>query len=192
MRCWKGKHRELNTRQPDKSEMTSSRFGVVDNVPDRLHVARVVNEEHHLERRGPDRRTPSLKSFVYGAFNPRRRRIRRDEDRDSSFIDWYPTHLLVVATLIMCLSVVDGIFTVHLLNAGAVELNPLLDVLVQHDPTSFALVKVFMTAIGVTSLVIVSQARLFRRWPMAWVLYALLFAYAGLVVYGYSLSLVAP
>jgi hypothetical protein len=85
----------------------------------------------------------------------------------------------------------DGIFTVHLLNAGAVELNPLLDVLVQHDPTSFALVKVFLTAIGVTSLVIVSQARLFRRWPMAWVLYALLFAYAGLVVYGYSLSLVA-
>ena len=182
----------MNTRQPDKSEMTSSQFGVADYMPGSSNIAQVVNEERQTEWTGPDRRKPSFKSFVYGAFYPRRRRILRDEDRDSSFIDWYPTHLLVVATLIMCLSVVDGILTVHLVNAGAVELNPLLAVLVQNDPMSFALVKVFLTAIGVTSLVIVSQARLFRRWPMVWVIYALLFSYAGLVMYSYGLIQVTP
>ncbi len=182
----------MKTRQPDKSEMTSSQFGLVDDLPDGLNVAQVVNEERQTEWRGPDRRKPSFKSFVYGAFYPRRRRIRRDDDRDSSFIDWYPTHLLVVATLIMCLSVADGILTVHLVNAGAVELNPLLAVLVHNDPMSFALVKVFLTAIGVTCLVLVSQARLFRRWPMGWVIYGLLVSYTGLVMYSYNLSQGTP
>ena len=175
--------------QPDRSEMTSSSFDVEDNVPERSNLSQVANDERHREWRGPDRRKPSLKSFVYGAFFPRRRRICREEDRERSFIDWYPKHLLVAATLIMFLSVADGLFTVHLVNAGAVELNPLLAVLVQHDPMSFALVKVFLTGIGVTCLVIVSQARWFRKWPTVWVLYALLIAYTALVLYGYNLSL---
>ncbi len=182
----------MNTRQPDTSEMTSNRSGLVDNMPDRLNVAQVVNEERHVKQRGSDRRTPSLKSFVYGAFNPRRRRIRRTEDRDSSFIDWYPTHLLAVAALFMCLSFMDGILTVHLVNAGADELNPLLAVLFQHDPISFAWVKLLLTAIGVTGLVIASQSRMFKRWPMEWVIYALLFSYAGLVMYSYGLIQVTP
>jgi hypothetical protein len=175
--------------QAETPDLTSSSFDVVVDVPEHSNVSHVANEARHREWRGPDRRKPSLKSFIYGAFNPRRRRIRRDEDRDSAFVDWYPTHLLVAATLVMCLSVADGLFTVHLVNAGAVELNPLLSVLVLNDPMSFALVKITLTAIGVISLVIVSQSRLLERWPMTWVLYGLLFAYAGLVIYGYKLSL---
>ena len=76
-----------------------------------------------------------------GAFYPRRRRFRREEDRDKAFIDWYPPHLLFAAIAIMCLSVADGLFTVHLINAGATEMNPLLAVVVNdrsgsHSPRS--------------------------------------------------------
>jgi len=151
-------------------------------------TAEAANEAQSRVYRGPDRRKPTLKSFIYGAFHPRRRRIRRDEDRNSAFLDWYPTHLLVAATMIMGLSVADGLFTVHLVNAGAVELNPLLAVLVHNDPMWFALIKIALTGAGVTALVIVSHARLLRKWPMVWVMYGLLAAYSTLVYYGYSLS----
>ena len=77
-------YRDLNTRQPDKSELTSNRLRVADHMPLHANIAQVVNEERQTEWRGPDRRKPSFKSFVYGAFHPRRRRIRRDEDRDTS------------------------------------------------------------------------------------------------------------
>jgi len=179
--------REANTRSSYESEPASEQLGVADRKPDRPEIAHVVNEQRKPKYRGPDRRKPSLKSFIYGAFNPRRRRIRRAEDRESAFIDWYPTHLLVAAALIMSLSVVDGIFTVHLMSAGAVELNPLMDLFVHNSPMTFALVKVFLTGVGVISLVIVSQARLLRKWPMVWIIYALLFSYATLVTYSYRL-----
>ena len=160
---------------------------------DKPHTANATTAEATAERqsqvyRGPDRRKPSLKSFIYGAFNPRRRRIRREDDRNSAFLDWYPNHLLIAATAIMCLSVADGLFTVHLINAGAVELNPLLALFVHGDATWFALIKIALTGAGVIALVIVSHARLLRKWPMVWVMYGLLSAYAWLVYYGYSLS----
>lgn len=178
----------MHTNQPVKMEKSSNRLDGADAVPERASTAQAGQELPQAEWRGPDRRKPSLKSFVYGAFNPRRRRIRREEDRDRAFIDWYPKHLLVAATLIMCLSAVDGLFTVHLLNAGATELNPLLALLVHNDPIWFALGKVFLTAAGVTSLVVVSQSRLLEKWPMVWMIYALLCAYATLVVYAFRLS----
>jgi hypothetical protein len=175
--------------QTETTDLAESSFDVEVDVPKRSNVSRVANDARHTEWRGPDRRKPTLKSFIYGAFNPRRRRVRREEDRSSTFVDWYPTHLLVAATVIMCLSVADGLFTVHLINAGAVELNPLLAKLVLNKPIAFALVKIILTGIGVISLVIVSPARLFQRWSMAWVLYGLLIAYVALVVYGYRMSL---
>ena len=106
------KSEETPENRKQEQDMTSSSFEIVEDLPERSVDAQVANDERAVVYRGPDRRKPSLKSFVHGAFNPRRRRIRREEDRDSTFIDWYPTHLLVAATLIMCLSVVDGLFTV--------------------------------------------------------------------------------
>ena len=88
----------------------------------------------------------------------------------------------------MCLSVADGLFTVHLINAGAVELNPLLAQFAYSNATAFALIKIALTGAGVTALVIVSHARLLRKFPMVWVMYGLLAGYVWLVYYGSSLS----
>ena len=179
----------MNTNPPANLEKTAHQFDLADAGPERRSAVPPAQERRKTEWRGPDRRKPSLKSFIYGAFNPRRRRIRREEDRDSAFIDWYPTHLLVVAGLIMLLSLADGLLTVRLLNAGATELNPLLAVLVHNDPLWFALGKVFLTAAGVVSLVIVSQARVLKKWPMTLMIYGLLFLYMALVAYSTSLSM---
>jgi hypothetical protein len=136
-----------------------------------------------------ERRKPSLRSIVYGMFNPRRRRVRRDEDWENAFLDWHPRSLLVVATTILLLSVLDGLLTVKLINAGAQEINPLLAVLVDHSAAWFALIKWLLTAVGVIGLV---EARVFGRIKAKTVLYGVMAAYAILVLYGYSLTQSIP
>lgn len=130
-----------------------------------------------------DRRKPSLRSFIYGAFNPRRRRFRREEDANYTFLDWHPRHLLIVATLVMILSVIDGLFTVYLINAGLQELNPVLAPLVHGDPVAFALIKIAFTGVGVITLVISAHARLWRGFKVSRIFYALLAGYSSVIVY---------
>jgi hypothetical protein len=137
-----------------------------------------------------DRRRSSLRSFVYGAFNPRRRRIRREEDRDHTFLDWHPTQLLVACTMIMALSVADGLLTVHLLQNGAQELNPLMAFLISNDPILFALAKIALTIIGVVTLVLTAHMQLFRLVKASSVLYFFLFVHVVLVSYQTTLVLV--
>lgn len=139
-----------------------------------------------------ERRKPTLRSIVYGMFNPRRRRVRRDEDWDNAFLDWHPRSLLVVATMILLLSVLDGLLTVKLVNAGAQEINPLLAVLVDHSAAWFALTKWLLTAIGVIGLVAAAHARVFGRIKAKTVLYGVMVGYTILVLYGYSLSQTIP
>ncbi len=135
-----------------------------------------------------DRRKPSLKSFIYGAFNPRRRRIRREEDRDHTFLDWHPTHLLVVCAIILVLSLLDGLLTVHLVQNGAKELNPLMAYLISNNPILFALAKIVLTVVGVVALVLTAHMQIFRYVKVSSVLYFFLFAHVVLVLYQATLA----
>lgn len=130
-----------------------------------------------------DRRKLTLRSIIYGAFNSRRRRIRRDEDANQTFVDYHPRRLLVVSTLVLFFSVIDGLFTVRLINAGLQELNPVLAPLVHGDPVTFALIKIFFTAIGVIALVVSAQARFLVGIRVSAIFYGLLIAYGGVIVY---------
>ena len=130
-----------------------------------------------------DRRKPSLKSFIYGAFNPRRRQFRREEDANHNFLDWHPGYLLVIASLVLLLSVVDGLFTVYLIGAGLQELNPVLAPLVHGDPVVFALIKIAFTAVGVVALVVTAHARFWRGIPVVRIFYLMLIGYFCVIVY---------
>lgn len=130
-----------------------------------------------------DRRKLTLRSILFGAFYPRRRRIRRDEDANRTFIDHHPRHLLVVSTLVLVFSVIDGVFTVHMINAGLQELNPVLAPFVHGNPVTFALIKIFFTAIGVIALVISAQARFLGSIRVSAIFYGLLIAYGCVIVY---------
>jgi len=147
-------------------------------IIDRSRISKVEEFRPRTERR-----KLSLKSVIYGAFNPRRRRIRRDEDSNHTFVDYHPRHLLVVSTLVLILSVIDGLFTVHMINAGLQELNPFLAPFVHGNPVTFALVKIFFTATGVVALVISAHARLLGRIRVSGIFYGLLFAYGCVIVY---------
>ena len=130
-----------------------------------------------------DRRKPSLKSFIYGAFKPRRRRIRREEDRDQTFLDWHPAHLLVVCTAILVLSVIDGLLTVQLVGAGVKQINPMIAYFVSTDPGVFALSKVALTTLGVFGLVLTAHMRIYDLVKSSTLLYGFLLVYVMLVVY---------
>jgi hypothetical protein len=143
--------------------------------------SRIANIDESRPR--SDRRKPSLRSLIYGALNPRRRRIRRDEDANHTFVDYHPRHLLVISTLVLVFSVIDGLFTVHIINAGMQELNPVLAPFVDGNPVIFALVKIFFTAIGVIALVITAQARFLSGIRVAAIFYGLLICYGCVIVY---------
>lgn len=134
-------------------------------------------------RQRTDRRKLTLRSIVYGAFYTRRRRIRRDEDANHTFVDHHPWHLLVVSAFVLILSVIDGVFTVHMINAGLRELNPALAPFVHGNPVTFALIKIFFTAVGVFALVVSAQARFLGGIRVSAIFYGLLIAYGCVIVY---------
>ena len=137
--------------------------------------------------RGPDRRKPSFRSILYGMFNPRRRRVGRSDDLKNAFLDWHPNRLLVVATAILILSVIDGLLTVRLVNAGVHEINPLLAGLVSNSAAGFAIVKWALSATGVIALVVAAHARVFGLVRGGALLYAVLVGYSMLVLYSLAL-----
>ena len=92
-----------------------------------------------------------------------------------------------MAFVILLLSFADSLFTLMLLDRGAVELNPLMRFLIQDGGRSFALVKLGLTAFSITALIILARSRAFGRFPAGLVLYATLAIYTCLV--GYELSL---
>lgn len=137
-----------------------------------------------------DRRKPSLKSFIRGAFYPRRRRIRRADDMDHTFLDYHPPYLLVVCTMILVLSVIDGFLAIYFANSGIKDVNPLMSALVSTDPVLFALAKVAFTTVGVIGLVLTAHMRIYRIVKAATVLNFFLFCYFVLVLYQLGLFLI--
>lgn len=143
------------------------------------------------ERRytGADRRTPSIKSFVYGAFNPRRRRIRREQDRNHSYLDWYPTHLILTSAAILILSLIDGLMTVYLVENRVAEFGAWIPYLGGVGPILLALGKILVTASVVVVLILTAHMRLYRVVKASTILYVFLSSYSVLLVWQLSLVL---
>jgi hypothetical protein len=120
----------------------------------------------------------------YGSFHPRRRTPPRrlDESRFHS-LDWHSAHLLAVAIGILLLSVVDAFLTVVLLQGGADEVNPIMAALIYRSVAVFAALKMAMTSMGITLMVILARYRFMRLLRVDWVLYGVLIAYASLIRY---------
>src|ERR1700737_5239336 len=88
--------------------------------PDMSHSLDAPNASAAMDRRnGPDRRTRTLYSLVYGSFNPRRRGPRRTDARSLRDLDWHQPQWLAVAILIIALSCVDAALPLILPARGA-------------------------------------------------------------------------
>lgn len=134
------------------------------------------------QRSGYDRRTLTLRSFVQGGLNPRRRAGRRASDQYGQ-IDWHEPHLLFLSMSILLLSVADAFLTVLLLSQGAYEANPVMAYVLRDHPEAFAAVKMALTGFGVLVLVAMARAKVFRLIRVSSIIHLCLFAYVALIGY---------
>lgn len=111
-------------------------------------------------RRVADRRGQPQPFHLHGVIG-RRKLGRRTSDAASLAIDHYPFLQLLCVLTILGLCVLDAINTTQLLGLGARELNPFMDVLIQHDHRWFVLIKVALTGLSLTVLVAYRHTRWF-------------------------------
>jgi hypothetical protein len=137
------------------------------------------------ERRagGIDRRERLFSSLLYGGLNPRRRTGRRAADHHRPIVDWHGPWLFLSAMLILVLCVADGLLTLRLLDAGAIEANPFMASVVYDNARRFAILKLALTGAGVLTLVSLASFRVFRVLRASVFLHAILIAYVVLVSY---------
>jgi len=134
-----------------------------------------------------DRRSQTLLSLALGSFKRRRHGPRRGLDASLAVTDWYAPQWLAAALLILILCVADALITLTLLNHGAREANPLMDMIVHGDGLRFAAWKFGLTAGGVVLLVLLARVRAFGRLPVSTLLYGVLVIYLCLVCYEFQL-----
>lgn len=138
-----------------------------------------------VERRcGTDRRHRSMWRRAVLTVTGQRKYARRAEDRANYYVDHYNIRWLAVTATILVLCCLDAIFTLNLIQQGiAVEANPLMKALIDHDLQVFFLTKYLITAIGVFVLLTHKNFYLFRSVKVGHLLLGLLVMYALLIKY---------
>jgi hypothetical protein len=136
-----------------------------------------------LPWRGPDRRkkkTPRLSRFTL--VGGRRRKARRGDDRDGSFVDLYGTGLLLALMWIALANVADCFFTLIHLQSGGAEVNPIADLLLRTGLLNFVLLKSGLVSIALLVLCLHKNLRIARIG-----IFGAAAAYAVLIVYHLAL-----
>jgi hypothetical protein len=134
--------------------------------------------------RGDRRKRPTS---LWDAFRLRGRRMRNrraDEERKPHVIDRFPTYLVASGLLMLLLTIVDGVFTLVLLDADCEEANPAMGYLLGHGPMAFLLGKYALTAAFLPVCLVLNRCFLFRTrfrvgylFPIFVALYILLVGY---------------
>ena len=103
-------------------------------------------------RSGDRRQSPTSRLSRYTLTGGRRRDVRRDEEREGSFVDVYSFRLWCLLLWIAAMNIGDSYFTLVHLQAGGIELNPVAAKLLTYGRLEFVLVKSLL--IGVALLVL--------------------------------------
>ncbi len=80
--------------------------------------------------------------------------------RRVALLDHYPTPLVIAALAVLVLSLADAVLTLILVDHGAVELNPVMAVLLDSGPAYFVGVKTWLTGLAVLIILVLHQAPL--------------------------------
>ncbi|MGH8548588.1 MAG: DUF5658 family protein [Methylococcales bacterium] len=139
-------------------------------------------------RRCANRRILTGKTFLYSIFIGRRRGPQRHEEQKRFFYkDIYDAKLLFIVLSIVTLSVTDAALTLLILEKGGIELNPIMLWALAYSNHTFFTIKYLLTALGLFTLVLHSNFRMFRRISMPGFLVGLLAFYTLLVGYEFSM-----
>jgi hypothetical protein len=115
-----------------------------------------------------------------------RRRVdqRAEAERRRYFVDRVAWPTFIMATLLLMLTIVDGVVTVALLDRGCEEANPVMQVLLDRGMGAFFIGKYVLTAAFLPFAVVMCRYRLFGTnvrvghfLPIAVALYVVLIVY---------------
>lgn len=96
------------------------------------------------QRRQSDRRSrPTPMLSRYALWGGRRRHVRRDAEREGSFVDVHGPRLFGMVVAILALNLLDAWFTLVFLSHGGKELNPMVQAVLDlgSHPWPFLLLK---------------------------------------------------
>jgi hypothetical protein len=130
-----------------------------------------------------DRRELGWRTVFYGFLFSRRRETRRTSEGEAIFTDYHHPWLFFLATSIMVLSALDAVFTLRLLDLGAIELNPVMDAVINKGVVTFALTKMSLTSFGILSLVYMAKSTFMERFRTGGILTIFFVFYAVLICY---------
>lgn len=129
--------------------------------------------------RGPDRRQrPTPRFSRYTFFGGRRKQGRRPGENENAFVDRYSPRLLAVMFWIGLMNVGDSFFTLHHIQSGAIELNPVAAWMLTTGRTGFVVLKCALITIPLIVLTLHKNFALARLgiWTAAGA-YTVLLAY---------------
>ncbi|MCH6549292.1 MAG: hypothetical protein IH812_05635 [Proteobacteria bacterium] len=129
------------------------------------------------------RRELSWRTVFYGFLRSRRRSTRRGDEGEPTYTDWHHPWLFFLATGTMLLSCMDAFFTLQLLDRGAVEVNPVMALVLSKSTLTFAATKLLLTGLGILMLVFLSRLRMFNLMRTGIILTIFFSFYACLVCY---------
>ncbi len=129
------------------------------------------------------RRQLSWRTVFFGFLRSRRRSTRRRDEGEPLYTDWHHPWLFFLATGTMLLSCMDAFFTLQLLDRGAVEVNPIMALVIGRSTLAFAATKLLLTGLGILMLVFLSRWRIFNLMRTGLVLTVFFSFYACLVCY---------
>jgi len=102
------------------------------------------------QRVGVDRRRKTIPSLRYLVAGGRRRGVRRAGDKQRIIIlDRYSPRILAAIVGTLCLSLLDAVLTLSLIDHGAAEVNPLMDYFLNKGTLIFTSVKYLLTSLAV-------------------------------------------
>jgi hypothetical protein len=105
--------------------------------------------------RGPDRRsrpTPRLSRYALGS--GRRSVVRRDEEKEGSFVDRHGSRLWFLVLWVALMNIGDSYFTLIHLQAGGIELNPVAAALLRTGRFGFVFTKSILIALALVVLAV--------------------------------------
>ncbi|HEC15100.1 MAG TPA: hypothetical protein ENI99_00775 [Sedimenticola sp.] len=141
------------------------------------------------ERRRMDRRSKVASPFSHHRLTGRRRTLRRsgEDQAAAGHLDLYPRHFMAVAVSILLLCILDAHNTLRLLEMGAREVNPFMDVLIRQSPRLFVMCKFLLTGFGIILLMAYHNARTIIGIRARAALYMALLGYVVLIIYQWSM-----
>ena len=113
------------------------------------------------------------------------------EDQANCYVDLYEPHLFFLSVAVVCMSCIDAFMTLNLIQNGkAMEWNPVMAVLIQHNVHSFIAVKYMLTALPILILLAHKSFTLFGKIKINRLLYLFFGGYLALNLYEIVLTVI--